>query len=197
MGKDKQETGKAKPDKLAALVKALPVLEQEFKLRPVGKAGLCLRAHSGDKKDKTPPLTAMDMEARADEVLKFGVVAANTSYKAVEDSYKFLWLILQSDDFANLVFVTSKVAASLREKGHADNLVVGMFPFLKDDKDVFWVYSFGRDRFYPFVPGDEEPRRNNQLEVDMAEKLEKDKDFPLEQHLELWRALWGAPFNIV
>lgn len=193
-GKGKQDAA-AKTDKLASLAIAQSLLETEFKQRPAGKAGLCLRVHSGNKKDTTPHLTVADLEGIADRALGIGAVVSGTEFKATQDQFKFLWLICKNDDLADLLTAMSKVVTGLRGKGNTANLLIAMVQFRKEDEsNVFWMYEFDRDRFYPFVPL-EDPRRDNDLEMKMAAKLEK--VIPTEPQLERWHALWGAPFEAV
>ncbi|MSP78789.1 MAG: hypothetical protein EXR67_04470 [Dehalococcoidia bacterium] len=193
--KAKDAPSKIKPDKLSTLATVSNILEEQFHMRPIGKLGLCLRPHSGAKKDTSPKLTEPDLEAFANNALGIGAVTSGTEFKATQDQYKYLWLVLRNDDLPDLLSAGSKIITAIKEKGHDANLVAAVIPFRSEDgKEVNWIYELDRDRFYPFVP-QTEPRRDNQLEVELATKTEK--DLPVEQQLERWRAVWGAPLDVI
>ena len=194
-GKAKSASAAPKPDKLSSLATVSPRLAEQFHLNPTGKLGLCLRAHSGSKKDTSPKLTESDLEMLANSALGTSAVTQGTEFKATQDQYQYLWLVLRNTDLGDLLSATSKVVTVIKEKGKKDLLVAALIPFRADEgKEANWIYEFDRDRFYPFVP-ETEPRRNNQLEIEMAEKTEK--EMPVEQQLERWRAIWGAPLDAI
>ena len=185
--------GSGGPDPLPRLVAALPTLREHLDLQPTANAGICLRPGKAKRRKGDALLSQVEVDAAAGEALLWGTEISGTSFKTAQDRYGYLWVVLKnSADFDGLVSATGKVAAMVSEKGRRDHLVVALFPFRQGQREVFWVYSFTRQRFYPFAPL-EEPRRDGELELSMASTLEK--ALPIEPQLERWYALWGLPFD--
>ena len=59
-------------------------------------------------------------------------------------------------------------------------------------RPVYWIYNYKRGTFYPFAPdaGSGEQRDN---EREMVLKAQIGSELPVEQELERWFPLWGAP----
>jgi len=60
-----------------------------------------------------------------------------------------------------------------------------------DKKPAYWVYSFRRGAFYPFIPVAGKRQRDNSEELRLASVLEK--ELHMEKQMELWYALWDLP----
>ena len=110
-----------------------------------------------------------------------------------EDTYGFRWAIFRERDLKNLVGALHRAALALWEQGQGGRLLAALFPFRREDgRVVHWVYSFRRDRFYPFAP-EGEGRRDSELELSLAALVEG--QLPVERRLEAWYPLWGAPLD--
>jgi hypothetical protein len=83
------------------------------------------------------------------------------------------------------------VNASLEEQGFATGLLCSLVPFHDAaGRKVGLVYLYKQGTFYAFAPSGEKTR-DNLLEIQVRDTL-KD-ELPMEQDLQRWLALWGAP----
>jgi hypothetical protein len=62
----------------------------------------------------------------------------------------------------------------------------------KDSKQrsLYWIYNYKRGAFYPFAPTGAEQR---DMEHELQLKAQIGSELPVEQELERWFPLWGAP----
>ena len=84
------------------------------------------------------------------------------------------------------------VSITLTEKGFSEQLLAAVFKMTQadaGDRGVYWVYSYKRGSFYPFVPQGSEQRRDNAAELHFATIM--DGELPVEKAAEHWYALWG------
>ncbi|MSQ12116.1 MAG: hypothetical protein EXR48_05450 [Dehalococcoidia bacterium] len=194
-------------DHLSAIVEALPLLQEKLEMTPTGRAAVCLRPDSArpggrgkrvKKPNKGQPEVGADMSFQSDinsllsDALMGGTETSTVSFKTSQDSYGYLWVVLRGLELSSMAAAVGRVARVLQEKGHGERLALAVFPFRQGQREVFWMYSFARKRFYPFAPL-EEPKRDGPLELNMAGVAEK--VLPIEGQLERWHALWGIPLS--
>ena len=184
--------GRKKPavapeDGLFALATAQVDLEMRHGLVPSGKAGVCFRVMSSS--------FFGELERELQGLLAAGERTAGTRHKVVDDDYGFRWVILADDDFEDLVTAAYIVTQAFGEHGYRDQLLAAVFPFRQDGRDVQWIYGYRRGRFYPFVPIPGAQRRDNPLELSLSAKAAG--SLPMEDQVERWYALWGAPFHVL
>jgi hypothetical protein len=86
------------------------------------------------------------------------------------------------------------VNQTIEERGFSEQLLASVFGFTADEGgvQVDLVYAYKRGRFYPFVPTGQK-RRDNARELRLKAALEK--EMPIEQELERWYPVWGAPVD--
>ena len=168
-----------------ALATAHVTLETRHGLVPTGKAGVCFRAMDTS--------FFRELEQEVASLMAAGERTAGTRYKVVDDRYGFRWVVLQDADFEDLVTAVYLVAQSFSEHGFRDQLLAADFAFREEGQEIHWIYSYKRNRFYPFVPVPGTQRRDNARELSLSAKV--DGELPVEEQLERWYALWGAPFD--
>ena len=83
------------------------------------------------------------------------------------------------------------VSSGLEEAGFGAQLLAAVFKFDGGKQPVYWVYSFKRGTFWPFVPTGEDQERDNAEELELKAKLEP--ELPIEQDLSRWFAVFDAP----
>ena len=66
-----------------------------------------------------------------------------------------------------------------------------IFRFDGGKHPVYWIYSYKRGAFWPFVPTGKEQERDNAEELELKAKLEK--ELPIEPDLTRWFAMFDAP----
>jgi len=175
---------KSKIEKLFAMSTAQVTLSVNLGLSPTGKAAICFR-----------PVTSSFFESAESElkgILEIGAKETGTRVGMAKDSYGFQWILLQDDDFEDLVATLHVISQTLGEHGFSDQLLAAVFQFTDQQKPVYWIYNYKRGRFYPFVPtGDK--NRDNAYELRLRAVMEK--ELPIEPELERWYPLWDIPLN--
>jgi hypothetical protein len=108
------------------------------------------------------------------------------------DDFGFTWLVVDrvDDDVEGLCTDLHAVNTALEEQGFATGLLCSLVPFHDATRTVGLVYLYKQGTFYPFVPSGAKSR-DNLLELQVRDTL-KD-ELPMEQDLQRWLALWGAP----
>lgn len=176
---------KSKIEALFAMSTAQVTLNVNLGLSPTGKAAICFR-----------PVTSSYFESAEAEVkgiLEIGTRETGTKAEVTKDSYGFQWILLQDDQFEDLVATLHVISQTLGEHGFAEQLLAAVFQFVDEQlRSVYWIYNYKRGRFYPFVPTADK-NRDNAYELRLQAVMEK--ELPIEPELERWFALWDIPLS--
>jgi hypothetical protein len=173
----------ASAEKLFALSTAQVTMQAELGLRSAGSAAVCFK-----------PLSAGEFVRTENELHQLLDVAARDSGSKVErhdDTYGFQWIVVRDPDIEDLVTTVHLVTSQLEERGFGPQLLASIFRFEGKEHPVFWIYSYKRGRFYPFVPTGKDQERDNAEELELKAKLEK--ELPIEADLTRWFGLFDAP----
>jgi hypothetical protein len=154
------------------------------------KAALGIRAEADATSDADPEdlfgmstayvtmYADLDFESVGEAALCFSAV----------DSHGYNWVVLTDDDEEDLVTSIHFAADTLVERGYGSRLLAAVFGFerARDGQQAYWVYSFRRGAYYPFVPdrGD----HDRQLEFKLDSVL--DGELSVEPDKEYWYPLW-------
>ena len=178
-------TSKAKSNtgNVFAITAAYPVLLDKIAMRPGNKAGLAFRAIPSSYYDKA--------EEEIREILAVSEKTANTRSALRKDDFNYQWVLLEDEDFEDLVTAIHMVAETLTGHGFRDQLLAAVFGFRKDGLELHWVYNYKTGRFYPFVPKSNR-QRDNSMEHRIAGAMKG--ELPVEPDSEQWFGLWGIPF---
>lgn len=174
-------------DAILAIAVAEPTLSGSLQLFTTGKAGLTYKPGSGGAFDE------LEHEVRG--LLHTGQQNNGTRYTLETDEYGYRWVLLADEQFEDLAMGLYVIGQSFIERRAADLLLAAVFPFSHQGKEVQWIFTFKRGSFYPFAPVPETQRRDNEMEMELAEKVAE--HLPIEKRLEQWFALWGAPFEAI
>jgi hypothetical protein len=171
-------------ERLFALTTAAVTMDTELGLRTAGAAGVCFK-----------PLSAGDFvraENDLQELLDRVAVDSGSKLERREDSFGYTWIVVRDKELEDQVTTIHAVSSGLEEAGFGAQLLAAVFKFQgRDERPVFWVYSFKRGTFWPFVPTGEGQERNNAEELELKAKLEP--ELPVEQDLSRWFAVFDAP----
>ena len=170
-------------DRLFALVTAAVTMETELGLRTAGAAGVCFK-----------PLSAGDFvraENELQELIDRVAVDSGSRLERREDKFGYTWIVVRDPELEDQVTTVHAVASGLEEAGFGAQLLAAVFKFEGGEVPVFWVYSYKRGTFWPFVPAGEGQERDNAEELELKAKLEK--ELPIEQDLTRWLGLFDAP----
>ena len=182
-------TGKRKlaqpaPDRLFAMSTAYVTLEASMDLTSRGSAAIVFQ-----------PLSTADFQSiirDMEEVVRSTAADSGTTVDSSDDTYGFRWLVLRGKDFDDLVVGINAVSSALESGGYGERVLCAVFPFEDQQKrHVYWIYNYKRGAFYPFVPAAGEQARDNERELVL--KAQVGAELPVEQELERWFPLWGAP----
>lgn len=178
---------KSKSEQLFAMATASITLETKLDLQTGGAAGIVFR-----------PVDSSYFRQAEDELRQLLELSSKESpirARSETDNFGFRWIILTDEQFEDLVANLHMVSITLTEKGFGDQLLAAVFRTNQADaanRAVYWVYSYKRGTFYPFVPQGGDQRRDNAAELHFASVM--DGELPIEKAPEQWFALWGIPF---
>lgn len=115
-----------------------------------------------------------------------------TQARFTEDEYGFRWVVLEDDDFEDLVATVHQISLMLKDHGFGEAALAALFRFdTPDGKPVYWVYQYKRGAFYPFAPTGRGQDRDNATELRLQAVM--GGELPVEADRTRWYALWGAP----
>ncbi|WP_058367439.1 PspA-associated protein PspAB [Haloparvum sedimenti] len=172
-------TRDADPEDLFGMSTAYVTMEADLSYDHCGEAALCF---SGV--DSTAFEDTID---EVEAILEAGELETGTGYHEYEDDHGYRWFVLEDDDPEDLVTSVHFAADTFVEQGFGSRLLAAVFGFEKDDRGAYWVYSFRRGAYYPFVPdGDHE--RDNRTEFKLRSVL--DGELEIEDDEAYWYPLW-------
>ena len=182
-------TGKRKikgpaPDRLFAMSTAGVTLETEMGLTTAGKAAIVFQ-----------PLGTADFEgivAEMEELVKSTGEDTGTTVTSSDDSFGYRWMVLEDEEFEDLVVGINVVSQALQDGGYGERVLCAVFAFRDAAaKPVYWIYNYKRGAFYPFVPAGGEQQRDSERELRLQAQI--GADLPVEAELERWFPLWDIP----
>jgi hypothetical protein len=176
-------TRSANPDDLFGMSTAYVTMEADLDYRSTGDAALCF---SGvDSTDFTAAVRAIE------DILAAGEEETGTAFDVRTDGKGYEWVVLHDDDPEDLVTSVHFAADELVERGFGSRLLAAVFAFEQPDEDytAYWLYSFRRGAYYPFVPDpDAHHERVSRLERKLETVLEGELE--VEPEKEYWYPLW-------
>ena len=168
----------ADPEDLFGMSTAHVTMATDLDLEPLPEAGLCF-ANVNSTDFATALRSARDIVQAGDE----GTIAG-----VRKDDHGYQWVVLQDEDFEDLVVGVHAAADEFTERGYDSRLLAAVFGFERADGErAYWIYSFRRGAFYPFAPrpGQE---RDHDLEFKLRSVLDGELD--LEPDESYWYPLW-------
>jgi hypothetical protein len=182
-------TGKRKlkapaESRLFAMSTAAVTLEMTLELHSSRKAAIVFQ-----------PLATADFSEIVkdmEEVLRGTGEDTGTTVTRTDDSFGYRWMVLEDDEFEDLVVGINVVSQALQDGGYGERILCAVFAFRDaEDRPVYWIYNYKRGTYYPFVPAGGEQRRDNERELRL--KAQIGSELPVEAELERWFPLWGIP----
>jgi len=171
------------PDRLFAMSTAYVTLQSGLNITTRGAAAIVFQ-----------PLATADFESIVtdmEQVVRATAADSGTTVQSEDDSYGFRWLVLRGGDFDDLVVGINAVSGALESGGYGERVLCAVFSFEDSHKrPLYWIYNYKRGAFYPFAPTAPEQR---DMEHELQLKAQIGSELPVEQELERWFPLWGAP----
>jgi len=162
---------------------AYVTMEANLDYVPTGDAALCF----GDV-DSTDFRDAVD---EVEAIVAAGEAETGTEYRSATDDYGYRWIIFHDRAFEDLVTSVHFAADTLIDARFGSRLLGALFGFEheRDRTRAYWIYSFRRGSFYPFVPDDiGEHERDSTAEFKLESTLDGELD--VEGDREYWYPLW-------
>ena len=179
----KKELAGPARDRLFALTTAAVTLDTELGLRSGGDGAVVFK-----------PLSSGDfvrVENDLQELLDRVAADSGSKVERREDKFGYTWIVVRDPDLEDQVTGVHAVARGLEEQGFGPQLLAAVFKFDGGKHPVYWIYSYKRGTFWPFVPMGEGQERDNAEELELKAKLEK--ELPVEQDLSRWFGVFDAP----
>jgi len=178
-------TREADSEDLFGMSTAYMTMEAELGYENCGEAALCFSGVDSTRFDEAVETVEAILEA--------GEVDTGTGFHRHEDAHGYQWFVLEDNDPEDLVTSIHFAADQFIEEGFGSRLLAAVFGFEGSDSDAYWIYSFRRGRYYPFVPQGTNDR-NQQIEFKLQSVL--DGELGLEDDESYWFPLWpDAPGN--
>jgi len=173
-------TRDADPEDLFGMSTAYVTMEADLGYDNAGKAALCFS--SVDSTDFG------EMVEEVEAILEAGEEETGTTFSQHADDHGYNWVVLADSDPEDLLTSIHFAADTFIEQGYGSRLLAAVFAFDKTDTDhAYWIYSFRRGAYYPFVPaGDHE--RDNRTEFKLQSVL--DGELAIEDDESYWYPLW-------
>jgi hypothetical protein len=180
-------TRSANPDDLFGMSTAYVTMEADLDYRSTGDAALCF---SGvDSTDFTAAVRAIE------DILAAGEEETGTAFDVRTDGKGYEWVVLHDDDPEDLVTSVHFAADELVERGFGSRLLAALFAFEPldgldgTDHTAYWLYSFRRGAYYPFVP-DPDGKKERLGRVERKLETVLDGELTVEPEKEYWYPLW-------
>ena len=181
-------TGDADPEDLFGMSTAYITMEAELGYAPTGEAALCIY-----DVDST---AFRETVGEVREILAAAEADTGTVADFREDDHGTQWIVVTADDFEDLVTSVHFGADTLIEGRYGSRLLAALFAFEptaraggEPDQLVYWVYTFRRGTYYPFVPTGES-ERNERVELKLSSIL--DGELTVEDDRGYWYPLWPS-----
>lgn len=175
-------TRDADPADLFGMSTAYVTMEADLGYASTGDAALCFAGV-----DSTDFQDAM---AEVEAILEAGEVETGTTTEFVSDDHGYRWIVFHDPDFEDLVTSIHFAADTLIEARYGSRLLAAVFAFEGSAGQLgYWIYSFRRGSYYPFVP---DPDVANEHDSSTEFKFESnlDGELSIEDDKEYWYPLW-------
>ncbi len=157
-------------------------LESKINLKGTGKAAIGLKGVSG--------MFFAEALKEVEHLFDVDKKDSDLSYRLINDSYGYIWIILQSRSTEHLLSSISAVGQILSDRGFARQLFTALFQFIDSDNkknNRYLVYNYASNKFYPFVPIGKNAR-DNETEREIMDTVVN--EMPLEKDTSLWYPIW-------
>lgn len=184
--------GRTKPvapdlDQLFALPSAAVTLEAAASFTPTGRGAVCFATVEGAAFEQSHREVQALLDADADR--------DGPPVELARDDFGYSWLVSERvpEQLPQLVNDLHAVNSSMEVNGFGPQLLCSLAGFQDPEgRSLALVYLYKRGTFYPFAPlPGAGQRRDNPLELRVKAALTN--DLRIEQDLNRWFPLWGAP----
>lgn len=176
-------------DAINSLSSAYVALETKLNLTSTGRTAVCIKRASSQKFN--------EMKQEIEKFLEASKADFDLSFRAVVDPYDYLWIVILSKTIEDNVAVITAIGDTIDQKGFSDRLLASVFEFNNGTLIEYLIYNYKIDKFYPFVPiNEQQKQRNHSEELKIMSALIDEKKLPFEKDMSRWYPIWNIPVGL-
>ena len=176
-------------DAINSLSSAYVTLETKLNLRSTGRTAVCIKRASAQEFN--------EMKQEIEKFLEASKADFDLSFRAVVDPYDYLWIVILSKTIEDNVAVITAIGDTIDQKGFSDRLLASVFEFNNGTLIEYLIYNYKIDKFYPFVPiNEQQKQRNHSEELKIMSALIDEKMLPFEKDMSRWYPIWNIPVGL-
>lgn len=176
-------------DAINSLSSAYVALETKLNLTSTGRTAVCIKRASAQKFN--------EMKQEIEEFLEASKADFDLSFHTVVDPYDYLWIVILSKTIEDNVAVITAIGDTIDQKGFSDRLLASVFEFNNGTLIEYLIYNYKIDKFYPFVPiNEQQKQRNHSEELKIMSALIDEKKLPFEKDMSRWYPIWNIPVGL-
>ena len=176
-------------DAINSLSSAYVTLETKLNLTSTGRTAVCIKRASTQEFN--------EMKQEIEKFLEASKADFNLSFHAVVDPYDYLWIVILSKTIEDNVAAITAIGDTIEQKGFSDRLLASVFEFNNGTHIEYLIYNYKIDKFYPFVPiNEQQKQRNHSEELKIMSALIDEKKLPFEKDMSRWYPIWNIPVGL-
>lgn len=176
-------------DAINSLSSAYVTLETKLNLTSTGRTAVCIKRASAQEFN--------EMKQEIEKFLEASKADFDLSFHAVVDPYDYLWIVILSKTIEDNVAVITAIGDTIDQKGFSDRLLASVFEFNNGTLIEYLIYNYKIDKFYPFVPiNEQQKQRNHSEELKIMSALIDEKKLPFEKDMSRWYPIWNIPVGL-
>jgi hypothetical protein len=176
-------------DAINSLSSAYVALETKLNLTSTGRTAVCIKRASAQKFN--------EMKQEIEKFLEASKADFDLSFHTVVDPYDYLWIVILSKTIEDNVAVITAIGDTIDQKGFSDRLLASVFEFNNGTLIEYLIYNYKIDKFYPFVPiNEQQKQRNHSEELKIMSALIDEKKLPFEKDMSRWYPIWNIPVGL-
>ena len=175
-------------DAINSLSSAYVALETKLNLTSTGRTAVCIKRASAQKFN--------EMKQEIEKFLEASKADFDLSFHAIVDPYDYLWIVILSKTIEDNVAVITAIGDTIDQKGFSDRLLASIFEFNNGTLIEYLIYNYKIDKFYPFVPINEQQKQRNHSEELKIMSALIDEKLPFEKDMSRWYPIWNIPVGL-
>jgi hypothetical protein len=180
-GSKKRETDS---DTISSLSSAYIALNTRLDLKSTGRSAICIK-----NVDLVP---FGEMKHEIENFLDASKADFEITYRTIVDPYEYLWIIIMTKTLEDNVAAITSIGDTIEERGFSDRLLASIFDFNDGSTANYLIYNYKLDKFYPFVPiNEQQKRRDHDKELKIMSAV--GDELPVEKDMSNWYPVWNIP----
>jgi hypothetical protein len=153
-------------------------------LKSTGRSAICIK-----NVDLVP---FGEMKHEIENFLDASKADFEITYRTIVDPYEYLWIIIMTKTLEDNVAAITSIGDTIEERGFSDKLLAAIFDFNDGSTANYLIYNYKLDKFYPFVPiNEQQKRRDHDKELKIMSAV--GDELPVEKDMSNWYPIWNIP----